>query len=183
MFKAGRALAPYLLATGATVAALAVRWLLHPLLGFELPAIELYTVMALTVWFGGWKPALLSSVLGYVGAYYLFILHEPGTPLHLPAVQGFAGLAFYSFFSAVIIVVGHSMKVARTRAEQVAAEIAAQRSLLESEVAVRRRTEQALRSKEAELNLIADHTPVILSRASRDLHFVSVNRACAEFLA
>jgi PAS domain S-box-containing protein len=182
MLAAGRAFAPYLLASAAIVAALAVRWLLHPLLGFELPAIELYVVVALAVWYGGWRPALLASALGYVGAYFLFIQREPGTPLHLPAVQGFAGLLIYALFSLTIIVVGHKMRAARRRAEEDASRMSAQQKLLEREVAERRRTEETLRAKETELKLIADHTPVILSRCSRDLHFVSMNRACAEFL-
>lgn len=182
MFSAGRALAPYLLATVAIVAALALRWLLHPLLGSELPAVELYFVIALAVWFGGWRLALFASVLGYIGAYVMFIQREPGVPLHLPALKGFAGLLIYALFSATIIVVGHKMRAARTRAEESAREMAAQQKLLEREVAQRRRTEQALRTKETELKLIADHTPVILGRCSRDLHFVSMNRAYAEFL-
>lgn len=182
MSLAGRALAPYLIAVAATVAALAVRWLLHPLLGFELPAIELYAVVALVVWFLGWKPALLASVLGYVGAYFLFIRRAPDAPLALPGVEGFAGLTLYALYSLLIIAIGHAMRTARARTEQAMAEVVAQRTLLEREVAERRRTEQALRAKEAELKLIADHTPVILSRCSRDLHFVSMNRACAEFL-
>jgi PAS domain S-box-containing protein len=44
-----------------------------------------------------------------------------------------------------------------------------------------RRVEQALRAKDSELKLVADHTPVILSRCTRDMRFVWVNRAGAEF--
>jgi PAS domain S-box-containing protein len=50
--------------------------------------------------------------------------------------------------------------------------------LLHAMKAARTRAEQAV----AALNLIANHTPVILSRCSRDLRFVFANRACAEFL-
>jgi PAS domain S-box-containing protein len=181
MFAAGRALTPYLLTVAATGAALAARWLLHPILGFDFPAITLYLVVALAVWFAGWKPALLASALGYIGAYIFFIEREPGAPLSLPGVVASASLAFYAVFSAGIIVVGHTMRVTRTRVDKVVAEMVAQRAALEREVAEHRRTEEALRRKETELKLIADHTPVILSRCSRDLHFVSVNRACAEF--
>ena len=43
-----------------------------------------------------------------------------------------------------------------------------------------RKAEETILAKEAELQLIADLTPVLLNRLSRDLHYVYVNRACAE---
>jgi len=50
------------------------------------------------------------------------------------------------------------------------------------DVTARKRTEETLRTKEAELQLVADATPVLLTRISRDLRYVFVNRACAEML-
>lgn len=48
------------------------------------------------------------------------------------------------------------------------------------DITERKRSEEALLAKEAELQLIADATPVVLTRLSRDLKYVFVNRACTE---
>ena len=48
------------------------------------------------------------------------------------------------------------------------------------DVTAKKNAEAALLAKEAELRLIADMTPVVLARLSRDLRYVFVNRACAE---
>jgi PAS domain S-box-containing protein len=45
---------------------------------------------------------------------------------------------------------------------------------------VARQAEAALRAEEAELQLIANATPVLLTRVGRDLRYLFVNRACAE---
>ena len=49
-----------------------------------------------------------------------------------------------------------------------------------TDITERKRMEKTLLAKDAELQLIADATPTLLTRLSRDLHYVFVNRACAE---
>ncbi len=49
-----------------------------------------------------------------------------------------------------------------------------------SDITERKRMEETLLAKDAELQLIADATPILLTRLSRDLHYIFVNRACAE---
>ena len=51
---------------------------------------------------------------------------------------------------------------------------------ISSDITERKRMEETLLAKDAELQLIADATPILLTRLSRDLHYVFVNRACAE---
>ena len=46
----------------------------------------------------------------------------------------------------------------------------------------RRRAEEALRVREAELEVITDTTPLMLTRCSRELRYVYVNRAYANML-
>ncbi|MGA7876663.1 MAG: PAS domain S-box protein [Desulfoferrobacter sp.] len=50
------------------------------------------------------------------------------------------------------------------------------------DISERKRAEQALRAKEAELQLVADTTPVVLLRLNRDLKLVFANHAFAEKL-
>jgi PAS domain S-box-containing protein len=50
-------------------------------------------------------------------------------------------------------------------------------------VTERRRTEQALRAKEGQLQLITDITPIMLTQCSRDLRFRFVNRAYADIFS
>lgn len=53
---------------------------------------------------------------------------------------------------------------------------------LASVIEERRTTEKALQKREAELQLITDATPVMLTRCSRDLRYVFANRAYARML-
>ena len=46
----------------------------------------------------------------------------------------------------------------------------------------RKRAEEALRTKEAELKAVINRTPFMLTRCSRDLHYRFVSRAYAEML-
>ncbi len=48
------------------------------------------------------------------------------------------------------------------------------------DIAERKRAEEKLRTKDAEFQLVADTTPILLTRCSRDLRYVFVNHACAE---
>ena len=54
--------------------------------------------------------------------------------------------------------------------------------LLAAVVSERRQTQEALRFKEGELRLITEVTPLMLTRCSRDLRYVFVNRAYAAML-
>ena len=50
----------------ALAAAVALRWLLDPLLGDTLPLVTVFGAVAIAVWVGGWRHALLVAVAGYV---------------------------------------------------------------------------------------------------------------------
>src|SRR5262249_1366685 len=60
---------------GVVFPALAVllRRLLDPWLGAPLPLATLYGAVAIAVWLGGYRPALLAAVLGYLACDWLFI--------------------------------------------------------------------------------------------------------------
>src|SRR4051812_3176371 len=62
----------YLVALGAAAAMVLLRWLLDRGMGYYLPFITLYGAVAAAVWYGGYRPALVATTLGYVACNYLF---------------------------------------------------------------------------------------------------------------
>ena len=57
----------------ALAAAVLLRWLLDPLMGDALPLVTLFGAVAVAVWVGGYRPAIVVAILGYVACAYLFI--------------------------------------------------------------------------------------------------------------
>jgi K+-sensing histidine kinase KdpD len=60
-------------AVGFTALAVLVRSLLDPVLGDYLPLATLFGAVAFAVWLGGYRPALVAVVLGYLVCDWLFI--------------------------------------------------------------------------------------------------------------
>ncbi len=116
-------------------AAILIRWLLDPFLHDQLQLLTLYGAVAMAVWFGGWRPALLASMAGYVLAQYIFISPRYAFDFASPVI--WAGLIGYSLSCGIIIFLGEAMRRARGRVEE-------HSSRLEQEMAERERTEQAL---------------------------------------
>src|SRR5437764_10889574 len=96
----------YVAAVVATGAMVSLRCLLDPVVGDYLPLATLYGAVAFAVWFGGYRPALLATVLGYLACDYLFI--EPRGRLGFASVHDFVGLILYLFSCAVIIGFGEA---------------------------------------------------------------------------
>ena len=96
----------------AAIAAVLVRWLLDPLVGDLFPFITLFGAVAGAVWFGGYRPAILTAVLGYVACQYLFV--PPRGVLGLTAVT-VVGLVAYAVTCALIIGFGQAAMVAKRR--------------------------------------------------------------------
>ena len=91
----------YALAIAALAAAVLLRWLLDPLMGDSLPLVTLFGAVAVAVWVGGYRPAILVAVLGYLACAYLFI--APRGRLGLDDVANVVGLVAYLFTCALII--------------------------------------------------------------------------------
>ena len=144
-----RFLVAYIVAVAATAAAVLVRWLLNPLLDHRLPFITLYGAVAVAVWFGGWKPALVATILGYVAADLVFVETEPGAPLSWQGPGGAAGLVVYLLSCLIVIGLGNGMRAAQRRSEAAALEALAKLNQFESELEEHRRTGEALRAKSA----------------------------------
>jgi K+-sensing histidine kinase KdpD len=101
----------------AVVTALAVlpRWLLAPWLGAHLPLATLYGSVAVAVWLGGYRPALLAVAIGYLACNWLFV--DPLGSLGFANARDIIGLFAYLFSCGIIIGFGEAMHAARRRAE------------------------------------------------------------------
>ncbi len=172
----------YLIAAAALALALLVRWAFDPILGDLLPFITLYAAVAVTVWIGGWRPALLVTLLSYVAVAWWFIEPRPDSPVSLSEPRAFVGMILYFATCAIVIMFGDGMRRAQKRAEAAALEARTKQAALEHEVAEHRRTEEALRAAEGELDIIVSRTPLLLTRCTKDLRYAYVNQASARFL-
>jgi PAS domain S-box-containing protein len=106
----------YALSLAALALALVLRWLLDPVLGNALPFVTMFGAVAAAVWAGGYIPAILVTVLGYLVSNPLFI--EPRGQLSLGSRDRLVGMLAYLFTSAIIIAFGEAMRRARARANQ-----------------------------------------------------------------
>ncbi|HEV8202258.1 MAG TPA: PAS domain S-box protein, partial [Candidatus Polarisedimenticolia bacterium] len=174
--------AAYLAIGVATAAAIVGRLLLNPLLGDRLPFITLFGAVALAVWIGGTFPAVLAAIAGYAFIERFVMRLDPTGALAPGSPGGTVALLAYAFTCLLIVLLGSGMRRARRRAVAAAQEVGHQKVRLEYEVAEHRRTESALRRSEADLEMVADRTPVALTRCSRDRRFLFVNRAAADLL-
>lgn len=100
--------------------AVLLRWALDPLLGDTLPLATFYGAVAVAVWLGGWRPAALATLVGYVTMRYLFI--PPRGTLSMDA-RALAGLSASLTSATLIIILGEAMRRARARAAQAARKV------------------------------------------------------------
>ena len=98
-------------AIAAVLAAVLVRWLLDPWLGDTVPYITLFGAVAVTVWLGGWAPAVLATVLGYVIVNIIYV--EPTGTLSIDGTSELLQLGLFGVCSAMVIGLGEGMRRAR----------------------------------------------------------------------
>src|SRR5262245_35852250 len=87
-------LVDYLIAVAATAVAVLARAALDPWVGANYPLAFLLGAVGVAMWFGGVRAALLSVVLGYLAALFLFI--EPRGSMAFPP-QEWGRLLMYLF--------------------------------------------------------------------------------------
>jgi PAS domain S-box-containing protein len=119
--------------------ALLVRWLLDPVLGNNLQLLTFYGAVAIAVWFGGWRPAIVASVLGYIAADYLFVPPRYQIVFDTPTMAGLIG---YALCCAVIIYLGERMHrtnarltLESTERQRIEADLAGEKELLSTTLA------------------------------------------------
>ena len=106
----------YAAAIVALAAAVLLRWVLDPLMGDTLPLVTLFGAVAAAVWVGGYPPATIVAIGGYVACSYLFI--EPRGRLGLDVLSNVVGLVAYLFTCSLIIAFGEAARIAQTRASR-----------------------------------------------------------------
>jgi PAS domain-containing protein len=110
------ALATYALAITAVVVAVLLRYLLDPWIGNALPLVTLFGAVAAAVWVGGYGPAIVVVLLGYLACDYLFI--DPRGRLGLQTLGSRIGLLAYLSTCSLIIAFGEATRIAQRRASQ-----------------------------------------------------------------
>jgi PAS domain S-box-containing protein len=102
---------------GVAIMALAtwLRLLLDPLLGNEFPFGTMFLGVLVTVWYGGFGPALLAILWGALLTDYYLI--EPRGAFALNGRTQYWGMGMHLATSLVIAVLGAAMRAARRRAE------------------------------------------------------------------
>ena len=106
----------YLTAVSLAVAALAVRWSLQPWLGLLQPFAPGFVVIAWSVLTLGWRPAVLTAIVAYVGGTYLFV--QPEGPVLWTRPQDILALLTFGLSAGLIIFIGQRAR----RAERQLAE-------------------------------------------------------------
>jgi PAS domain S-box-containing protein len=143
--SAGRSTAlRYGAAIGSVALALLARVALDSILHDKLPFVTFFAGVVAAAWFGGLKPALLSTALGLVAAEWFFVhdIHAQGT---VPPLE-FAFAGTYLFVAVSIAIIVEAMRKAQ--------ECAISRQIeLEREMGERIRAEQALRKAHDDLEL------------------------------
>jgi PAS domain S-box-containing protein len=108
--------AKYALALGVLAAAVFLRWLLDPWLSDALPFVTLFGAVAYAVWIGGYQPAAVVVILGYLAVDYLFI--PPRGRFAIGEFADVVGLTAYLFTCALIIAFGEATRRATHRANE-----------------------------------------------------------------
>src|SRR6185436_13684944 len=108
-----RPLLNYLVAVVAVGLAILLRWSVDPIVENRVPFATVLGAIALSVGIGGLYPALLATVLGYLGCNLLFVW--PRGEVHLATAADWITLAGYLFASLTVIIFGLLMRRAQAR--------------------------------------------------------------------
>ena len=104
----------YAIALAALFTAIAARFLLDPWMGDSLPLVTLFGATAIAVWVGGYRPAIVAALVGYLVCNYFFIPPR-GTLIVTPEMA--VGAAAYVLTSAIIIAFGEGLRRATRRSD------------------------------------------------------------------
>jgi signal transduction histidine kinase len=187
----------YALSLAMAAIAVALRWVLDPLLGHVAFYVTVYAAVAFCALVCGLGPAILSAILGFIGTFYWFV--DPRHSLTFSRPSEIHGIIGFFFVCATLIVLGETnrrkrLALGRTivalrsevserrraqedlrktheelerRVEERTNQVSEALALVKSEVTVRRRTEDQLRQLSIRLMTLQDQER---RRIARDLH-------------
>jgi PAS domain S-box-containing protein len=153
-------------ATAFTALAVLLRWLIDPWLRDYLPFSTLFASVALAVWMGGYRPAILAAVLGFLACKWLFV--EPRGTLDLSNARNFIGCLAYLLSCGIIIGFGEALRSGR-------------RSLEGERVKVQQ-SEAAHQAAMQQLQIVTESMEAPVTRCSRDLTYLWVNKRYADWI-
>jgi PAS domain S-box-containing protein len=168
-------------------AALGLSLLLEPLTAGRLPALLFVLAIVVVSWYGGLGPALVATGLA-VAALEVFLL----APSRDPLIDQATDLVALAVFVAVAVLVSWisgrtrlALDELRRRTEELQvrqAEAGSAMTRLRDEVAQRRKSDEALRRREAEVRALVEHTPDLMVRLDRELRYLYLNPAVEKML-
>ena len=123
----------YGIALLAIAVAILVRAALTPWMGQTFPLATMFSAVAFVVWYGGWGPALLTTIAGWFAAGYVF---RGGQGFFGPTV-GFneiVSLAVYTLSNVSVILLGEAMRAAQRRLQQQQERLSSTNLALETKV-------------------------------------------------
>jgi signal transduction histidine kinase/ActR/RegA family two-component response regulator len=103
----------YVAAAALAVCAVLLRYFLVPWLGYNVRYATLFGAVAIAVWMGGWRPAVLTAALGYVLAQVF--LNPEILRVEFVLVSEIMSFVIFCIACSVIIALGHNMRAARER--------------------------------------------------------------------
>ncbi|HYV20395.1 MAG TPA: ATP-binding protein [Verrucomicrobiae bacterium] len=106
----------YTASLAALFAALFLRGVIDPWIGDAHPFSTLYAAIALAVWVGGARPAIVIALLGYAPATWLFVSPRGTLAQGLPG--GLLALTLYCITAAIVIGFGEAMRREGRRADE-----------------------------------------------------------------
>jgi signal transduction histidine kinase len=141
--------ARYALAVAIIGVATMVRMLLSHLIGSEFPFATYYIGVTVAMWLCGTAPAIMATLLGYIGAEYFFYGR--------PAIDADPfGVLFYFGVTLTVLAVGRSMQRAKRRVEVSVAEAKRRHRECEEEIVRRQCAERELETARQALRDYAD---------------------------
>jgi PAS domain S-box-containing protein len=149
-----------------TALAVLVRFLLDPMMGDSRPLATLYGAVVLVAWLGGYRPAILAMVLGYIACNYLFI--EPRGKFLLLDSRSFTGLILDLFSCAIIIGFAEALRFGRRR--------------LEEEKAKVQESEAAHQAAMQQLQIVTESMAAPVTRCSKNLTYLWVSKPYADWI-
>jgi len=169
---AGAAGKSYAYAVLSAALAAAMRLVLDRFFGYHHPYTAFYIAVLWSAWYGGVGPALVTVGLGCMAAYQF------AQPHSFLAGQGSGGLVGFEFYIAVSLTAVILFEAQR-RAERTAAAnalVARQRlDRLETEMAQRKRAEEAAGQAEEQLRLTFEHAPAGICKIALDGSLIEAN--------